>query len=72
MDIADMAEREIMNQVALSQHQSSMQLKSGKRELYPVGKCHYCSEEFEPDSPKLFCDNTHADMHHQKHKVSKW
>ena len=72
MDVIDVAQREIDNSVAVARAKARHSLRNGVDRLEPIGECHYCGEEFEEDSPKLFCDDKCADKHHyQKNGVRR-
>lgn len=44
---------------------AAIRAQAGKRELYPIGKCHWCNEPTDNEE-KLFCDGECADFHARK------
>jgi hypothetical protein len=51
-----------MAQVEIDRHlQNSIRTKKKEPNLSPQGYCHYCEEEFQEDSAKLFCGSVCAD-----------
>jgi hypothetical protein len=64
-DEVDMAQ--LQNEKAI---EAALQYRKPVSTLSPIGKCHWCEEEFEPDSLKLFCDAACA-MRHNRYKGGK-
>ena len=44
-------------------HNLSVRNPVGK--IRPIGECHWCGEQFEDSSLKLFCNSDHAKLHHR-------
>ena len=59
---------QIQNERAI---EAALEYRKPVNKLAPIGTCHWCENEFEPDSLKLFCDNQCATRHDRYHNGAK-
>ena len=62
-DEADIAQ--IQNEIA---EREALKYRRPINTITPIGECHWCGEEFEADSLKLFCNGVCAGLHDRKTK----
>lgn len=58
-----MDEIDIANEQAQRQLDVALSYRKPVPDIFPVGYCHWCEEEFEEGSLKLFCDSDCSTRH---------
>jgi hypothetical protein len=53
---ADPLDQAVATQEFVTSH-AIQSIRNRGRELHPAGYCQWCEEDFEPHSPKLFCNS---------------
>lgn len=61
LDATDAIEQAILDQRIAA-------IRNQGRELYPIGRCHWCDEDFAPNVQLLFCDTDCSDDYHKYHR----
>lgn len=57
-DEVDIAQ--VQNEMAI---EAALQYRQPVQRINPVGECHWCATELEPDSLKLYCNSECATKH---------